>query len=83
MQRQMKQQTITAREHKFERTGLHMVEMKESSGSKAKLRMKALPTTRASSDMTIAVVVVAVAMIQRKSILSVWGAVSALAKDAK
>ena len=52
-------------------------------GSAAKLRMNALPTMRASRDMTIAVVVVAVAMIQRKSILSASGAVSLSAKDTK
>jgi hypothetical protein len=52
-------------------------------GSAAKLRMNALPTMRASRDMTIAVVVVAVAMIQRKSILSASGAVSLSTKDTK
>ena len=65
------------------RKDLRMVAAKASMGLAAKLRMNALPTIRASLDMTMAVVVVAVATIQRNSIRSDSGIVSLLAKEIK
>ena len=52
-------------------------------GLAAKLRMNALPMIRASLDMTMAVVVVAVAIIHRNSILRDSGIVSLSAKETK